>query len=872
MAIGRSRYGPPFTTTKGHSVLKQRSYTMPSRTAPSSTMPRASKYETRAEEYLLADRVSNVNYLSNALMDEGYDTAMRSRGRDQALLKEATNAIPRRSLRDTATLTSSTPSFGTRRFPRRFGKAGLRKHQSSNVYDTRLPAEGRTLSTSDLVASPPPAPVSWRRYGRGQSSSAVKSYLEDDDDSPDSSAYAARASSVGPLTSSSAALSTQPPLSYSGSRRHLPPYPVSSVSESHVLDGSSKPWGQSVSPSRLGSHSSPTRPDYEPPYKEYEPDILPSPPPRRRQRVLGTSRRPAGNYYQRLLRKRSKKQGRFGPYYDLESIEGSDLSGVLSDVDSYDGTYENENDYESRSVSPASSRYLSTSSAVSPYSPFFVDQDTEYVPFKPARPLLTKGLLEITSPYDDDSELSNSQSLPSPTADLSLSTYVPSSLVSAATSGSTFSSRLPYRSVVPFTPTPLPSDNSLAVVSSSPSPSQKLLDSLVSSAVQRAKSTIDNLAIPEYQGASLLLSVEGSGMSPEGKPVNFTYTPPPIPLYGRGLGLDEKLLAIKPASTLKPVDSFISGYMERMGALRAALSQSLDKDRERRAKYGLKPLDTGPTPSSTSTYSSSYTPSYRRSYTPSYTQSYDYVPVKHLSSEKLERLPVTTFRRRHDDRNTHRLDVFSLGEFRPRLSSSTERAITIPESATGGHQLSVLDKINIKAAIIASKLEPDPIKRRRPRSEFAASKYRELRKEALESTSGGGQQSQSSGSYGYSLKSSQYKYSRKTEVQEDENDKPKSIMSWKYRLDSMLTPSDLLYKPSSLIRIREQVKDAQEKMNRHREMLDKYLPEGGPETGDVASNIRRRMAAMERRDPVGLGRRERKKVREEETTETFDEE
>jgi hypothetical protein len=64
-----------------------------------------------------------------------------------------------------------------------------------------------------------------------------------------------------------------------------------------------------------------------------------------------------------------------------------------------------------------------------------------------------------------------------------------------------------------------------------------------------------------------------------------------------------------------------------------------------------------------------------------------------------------------------------------------------------------------------------------------------------------------------------------------------------------MLPSDLLYQPSSFIRIREQVRDAQERMDRHRQLLDRYLPEGD-DMGDPASRILRKMADMERRDPV----------------------
>ena len=49
--------------------------------------------DTRAEDYLLSERVSNVSYLSNSTLDMTDDTARRSRGRDQQLLRDATQAI-----------------------------------------------------------------------------------------------------------------------------------------------------------------------------------------------------------------------------------------------------------------------------------------------------------------------------------------------------------------------------------------------------------------------------------------------------------------------------------------------------------------------------------------------------------------------------------------------------------------------------------------------------------------------------------------------------------------------------------------------------------------------------------------------------------
>uniref|UniRef100_A0A0B7ADU4 Uncharacterized protein n=1 Tax=Arion vulgaris TaxID=1028688 RepID=A0A0B7ADU4_9EUPU len=53
--------------------------------------------------------------------------------------------------------------------------------------------------------------------------------------------------------------------------------------------------------------------------------------------------------------------------------------------------------------------------------------------------------------------------------------------------------------------------------------------------------------------------------------------------------------------------------------------------------------------------------------------------------------------------------------------------------------------------------------------------------------------------------------------------KPKNVLSWEYRVQSRLSPDDLIYEPARFIRMREQVKDIQEKMNRQRQLLDRYL-------------------------------------------------
>ncbi|KAL8616389.1 hypothetical protein ACOMHN_032243 [Nucella lapillus] len=152
-----------------------------------------------------------------------------------------------------------------------------------------------------------------------------------------------------------------------------------------------------------------------------------------------------------------------------------------------------------------------------------------------------------------------------------------------------------------------------------------------------------------------------------------------------------------------------------------------------------------------------------------------------------------------------------------------------------------------KAAIIASKLDVDSYKGRRPRSDYAARKYRSMRRSDQE------------GIYTRSPRTSAIYAShpplpkltdRKAIRTEEGYSKPKNLLSWQYRLESIMKPKDLLYQPSSFGRIRRQVQAAQEGMDRHRQMLDRYLPEEGADSSDAAARVLRKMAELERRDPM----------------------
>jgi len=55
--------------------------------------------------------------------------------------------------------------------------------------------------------------------------------------------------------------------------------------------------------------------------------------------------------------------------------------------------------------------------------------------------------------------------------------------------------------------------------------------------------------------------------------------------------------------------------------------------------------------------------------------------------------------------------------------------------------------------------------------------------------------------------------------------KPKTdnLMSWKYRIESRVNPADIIYEPASYARLRKQLQEVNGKMDRERQLLDRYL-------------------------------------------------
>lgn len=268
----------------------------------------------------------------------------------------------------------------------------------------------------------------------------------------------------------------------------------------------------------------------------------------------------------------------------------------------------------------------------------------DYVPFGPSR----HGILELT--HEDDSPL------PSYTSNMSR-----------------LSRLSPPRSSLPRV-TVLPSyskSSDVAVPSHSTNP---LLDSLVSSTAAKARAVLANSKLPDYKNASLVLSVEGSAVSEDGQNrYGFRYYPPPIPLRGSHIGIDERILSIAPKD-VSPADSFLSKYLNRLRDIRTDT-----RDHVNRGDYARG--------HSVATVSSP-SPYVHRTVT---------MPV-HISGRP-HSVPVSSYRSRLDDGQHHHVDVFPLVVSETSLPS--DRKLHLPVYRAGGDsgspsKLTVLEKINIK--------------------------------------------------------------------------------------------------------------------------------------------------------------------------------
>uniref|UniRef100_A0A0B7ACV3 Uncharacterized protein n=1 Tax=Arion vulgaris TaxID=1028688 RepID=A0A0B7ACV3_9EUPU len=78
---------------RSHSVFNDRSYAMPvRRREPVYIPPRTTKYSSY-HDYGIDDSINRADYLSNAVLEDTFEAASRSRGKDHALLRNVNAAI-----------------------------------------------------------------------------------------------------------------------------------------------------------------------------------------------------------------------------------------------------------------------------------------------------------------------------------------------------------------------------------------------------------------------------------------------------------------------------------------------------------------------------------------------------------------------------------------------------------------------------------------------------------------------------------------------------------------------------------------------------------------------------------------------------------
>ncbi|KAK6186412.1 hypothetical protein SNE40_008452 [Patella caerulea] len=564
-------------STKGHSVLRRHQYGSGagSPTAGrrsygygldySSVSPVRSRYYSGESDYL-DSQVQRATSIGSDVLYDTLDTANLSRNRDYDLLQSTNSAIqpPSPFSAVKARLSRISSNLPHRRFTSDIpSRQSLTSHTRSDISPIR---DIDYSDTTSLVASPSPRPShftsrphsTFRQSVAPENSTSSYSSFKDLDTKdlvasppPQQGILPQRLLSLGrraglstPITSSSSwrdynlpvptNLSTCPIFDDSypmieddpveGSSRlvhgYLPPSLVTkfgSPGVSPIGSGTQTPTfipnyasrsKYADLPSLARSYTTSMNSDFSPELDYAE---------KQKHKVLGTKRH-TGNYYERLQRRRTgrKERSKYWPYYDVESIAGSDVGDVLSD-DEYGAS-----GYTAPTYVPS-------------YE--YEDEDDDYVPFKPRYDRLTSpGLLEM-SPYNesavkpDISHLSSSYLLPKSTSAVS---------------------RL--------------------------NENDSMVSALVAKSVAKAKEHLKDVNWGKYDNASLVLSVEGDMVHPEnGERYGFRYYPQPISV--RGGSIDERIMGVTP-SNLSSGDSVFFNYVSKMrdfrGGMRDRLSDTLD--------------------------------------------------------------------------------------------------------------------------------------------------------------------------------------------------------------------------------------------------------------------------------------------------------
>ncbi|KAH3772745.1 hypothetical protein DPMN_174090 [Dreissena polymorpha] len=130
-----------------------------------------------------------------------------------------------------------------------------------------------------------------------------------------------------------------------------------------------------------------------------------------------------------------------------------------------------------------------------------------------------------------------------------------------------------------------------------------------------------------------------------------------------------------------------------------------------------------------------------------------------------------------------------------------------------------------EAALLASKVESlMPERKRRPKSVYAQARLRALERERR----GSGEKEVVAGFIEDTSNLHAHRPVRgstyyKAHWDADGNVKKPNIMSMERRLDALISPDDLLILPRSLGGVKAQLRDVKDRMDRHRQLMDRYL-------------------------------------------------
>ncbi|XP_069113444.1 uncharacterized protein [Argopecten irradians] len=154
-----------------------------------------------------------------------------------------------------------------------------------------------------------------------------------------------------------------------------------------------------------------------------------------------------------------------------------------------------------------------------------------------------------------------------------------------------------------------------------------------------------------------------------------------------------------------------------------------------------------------------------------------------------------------------------------------------------------------EAALVGSKVDVVTPKSRRPKSDYAAKVIRRIKKEEREQTA---PEDVTCSSMSASKPVSTTFSTRGGKAIRDVDGftQPKNVLSWQYRIESRVDPEDIIEMPKTYAAVKEQMKQVQCKMDKHRQLMDRYLePDLKPESEDVKSKIMNLYVDMEQRNP-----------------------